>query len=161
MRNLWAPWRMKYILSKKPVGCIFCQMLKEDADRKNFILLRKEDTFAVMNPYPYSNGHIMVLPNTHVSDMEGLSSGLMASLMELVQFSISCIKKEMAPEGFNVGLNLGKVAGAGIEEHLHIHIVPRWVGDVNFMAVQDDIKVIPELVEQSYERLLPYFKRNA
>jgi ATP adenylyltransferase len=152
---------MQYILGEKPSHCIFCEMPKEERDRENLILCRRENTYVIMNRFPYNNGHLMVLPFVHVSSLEGLDADLMREMMELTQYSVDCLKKEFSPEGFNIGINLGKVAGAGIEEHLHIHIVPRWVGDVSFMAVQDDVRVIPELVLDSYDRLFPLFNSNA
>lgn len=161
MKNLWAPWRMQYILGKKPKHCIFCVMPEENNDRDNLILYRRENTYVIMNRFPYNNGHLMVLPFVHVSTLEGLDSRLMQEMMELTQYSVDCLTKAFSPEGFNIGINLGKVAGAGIEEHLHIHIVPRWVGDVSFMTVLDDVRVIPEHVLESYDRLYPVFNRNA
>jgi ATP adenylyltransferase len=161
MKNIWAPWRMKYILGEKPSHCIFCQMPQEGRDRDNLILHRRENTYVIMNRFPYNNGHLMVLPFIHVSTLEGLAPELMREMMELTQYSVDCLKKEFRPEGFNIGINLGKVAGAGIEEHLHVHIVPRWVGDVSFMSVLDDVRVIPEHVLESYDRLYPVFNSNA
>jgi ATP adenylyltransferase len=152
---------MQYILGEKPKHCIFCEMPKENKDRDNLILHRRENTYTIMNRFPYNNGHLMVLPFIHVSTLEGVAPELMREMMELTQYSVDCLKKAFSPEGFNVGINLGKVAGAGIEEHLHIHIVPRWVGDVSFMAVLDDVRVIPEHVLESYDRLYTVFNKNA
>jgi len=152
---------MDYILGKKPSHCIFCEMQQEDRDRENLILHRRENTYVIMNRYPYNNGHLMVLPYVHVSTLEGLEPELMKDMMEHTQYSVDCLREEFSPEGFNIGINLGKVAGAGIEEHLHIHIVPRWVGDISFMSVLDDIRVIPEHVLESYDRLHPVFNKNA
>lgn len=152
---------MDYILGKKPSHCIFCGMQQEDRDRENLILHRRENTYVIMNRYPYNNGHLMVLPYVHVSTLEGLEPELLKNMMEHVQYSVDCLSEEFSPEGFNIGINLGKVAGAGIEEHLHMHIVPRWVGDISFMSVLDDIRVIPEHVLESYDRLHPSFNRHA
>jgi ATP adenylyltransferase len=152
---------MQYILGEKPKHCIFCEMPKEDRDKDNLILHRRENTYVIMNLFPYNNGHLMVLPFVHVSTLEGVSPELMREMMELTQYSVDCLKKAFSPEGFNIGINLGKVAGAGIEEHLHIHIVPRWVGDVSFMTVLDDVRVIPEHVLESYDRLYPVFNKDA
>jgi ATP adenylyltransferase len=152
---------MQYILGEKPKHCIFCEMPREGRDRDNLILHRCENTYVIMNRFPYNNGHLMVLPFVHVSTLEGVSPELMREMMELTQYSADCLKKAFSPEGFNIGINLGKVAGAGIEEHLHIHIVPRWVGDVSFMTVFDDVRVIPEHVLESYDRLHPVFNKNA
>lgn len=161
MKNLWAPWRMQYILGKKPAHCIFCAMPGEDRDRDNLILYRGENTYVIMNRFPYNNGHLMALPYVHVSSLEGLEPELMKEMMELTQYSVDCVTKAFSPDGFNIGINLGKMAGAGIEEHLHIHIVPRWAGDVSFMTVLDEIRVIPEHVLDSYNRLHPVFNKNA
>lgn len=161
MKNIWAPWRMQYILGEKPSHCIFCSMPKEKRDRDNLILHRRENTYVIMNRFPYTNGHLMVLPYVHVSTLEGLTRDLLGEMLELTQYSVECINAAFRPEGFNVGINLGKVAGAGIEEHLHIHIVPRWAGDVSFMTVLDDVRVIPEHVFETYDKLYPVFNKNA
>ncbi len=161
MKNIWAPWRMQYILSEKPPGCIFCGMLKEDRDRDNLILRRSRNAFVVMNRFPYTNGHLMVLPYEHVSALEGLSPELMREMMELTRLSVGCIGRALRAEGFNVGINLGRVAGAGIEEHLHIHIVPRWAGDVSFMTILDDVRVISEHLVETYDKLHPLFNPDA
>ncbi len=161
MKNIWAPWRMQYILGKKPSHCIFCSMPKENNDRDNLILYRGENTYVIMNRFPYNNGHLMVLPYVHVSTLESLKRDLLGEMMELTQYAVDCVNASFRPEGFNIGINLGKVAGAGIEEHLHIHIVPRWAGDVSFMTVLDDVRVIPEHVLDTYDKLHPVFNRNA
>jgi len=159
MKVLWAPWRMEYILSKKPEGCIFCEMPQENRDEKNFILLRSDLAYVIMNRYPYNNGHLMVVPFRHVHDLNGLNNEELLEIMNLTRFSIQCLKKAFLPDGFNVGINLGKVAGAGIEAHLHVQIVPRWAGDASFMAVFDETRVIPEALEATYKRLKPFFDR--
>lgn len=161
MKNLWAPWRMQYILGKKPTQCIFCTMPGEGRDRDNLILYRSENTYVIMNRFPYNNGHLMVVPYVHVPDLEGLEPGLMGEMMELTRYSVECVTRAFSPDGFNIGINLGSVAGAGIEEHLHIHIVPRWAGDVSFMTVFDEIRVIPEHVLDTYDKLHPVFNRDA
>jgi len=136
-------------------------MPSENRDRDNFILHRRENTYVIMNRFPYNNGHLMVLPYVHVSDLEGLAPELMCEMMELTRYSVECVRGAFSPEGFNIGINLGKVAGAGIEEHIHIHIVPRWAGDVSFMAVLDDVRVIPEHIFDTYDKLYPVFNRDA
>ncbi len=161
MKNIWAPWRMQYILSPKPPGCIFCEMLREDSDRDNLILKRWDNTFVVMNRFPYTNGHLLVLPYTHVSSLEGLTPALIGEMMELTQYSVDCINRAFRPDGFNVGINLGKVAGAGIEEHLHIHVVPRWAGDVSFMTIQDEVRVISEHLLDTFDKLHRVFNPDA
>ncbi len=160
MKVLWAPWRMEYILSKKPEGCIFCSMPEEGDDEKNYILMRGKVSYVIMNRYPYNNGHLMVVPFRHVPDLEDLDDETMLELFKLTRFSIQCLRQAFRPDGFNVGINLGKIAGAGIEAHLHIQIVPRWAGDTSFMAVFDETRVIPEHLKDTYKRLKPFFDKD-
>lgn len=157
MKTIWAPWRMEYILSNKDAECIFCRLPDEKKDRDNLILYRSEKTYVIMNRYPYNNGHLMVVPYFHTSSFEGLGEEVMAEMMRLTKHSVDCLKRAFRPEGFNVGLNIGKVAGAGIEEHLHIHIVPRWGGDASFMTVLEEVRVIPEHILDTYDKLYPVF----
>jgi len=154
MKTMWAPWRMEYILGEKDKGCIFCQSLSEEND---LTLFKGKATMVVMNKYPYINGHLLVAPIRHLSMLEQLSKGEMGDLLETVEKSVGILKKAMKPDGFNVGLNLGKVAGAGVEEHLHLHIVPRWFGDTNALTVFADVRVIPEHLLATYNNLKPYF----
>jgi len=145
---------MKYIKADKSSNkCIFCTKLAEHKDKKNYILYRGKKAFVILNIYPYTNGHLMVVPNRHISDLTGLSTEEMTELGELVKLSIKTIKAVISPEGFNIGLNIGRAAGAGIEEHLHVHIVPRWTGDTNFMPVISDTKTIPESLEETFQKL--------
>ena len=157
---LWAPWRLEYILSKKGPGCIFCDKPKEGRDRENLILYRSGRGFVMMNLYPYNNGHLLVVPRRHVYSINDLADEELLDLMKMVQHSLACLREVFLPEGFNVGFNIGKVAGAGIEEHLHFHIIPRWVGDTHFMAILSEVRVIPEHVLSSYDRLFPVFNRR-
>ncbi len=159
MDVLWAPWRMEYIQSPERRGntCLFCDKLKSTADRDNLVLYRSIHSFVIMNPYPYNNGHIMVLPNRHVPDLHGLEDVVLLDIMKVTQHSIDSLKRVFMPEGFNIGMNLGKVAGAGLGEHVHNHIVPRWTGDASFMAVLGEVRVIPEHLRATYERLYPVF----
>lgn len=158
MKQIWAPWRMEYILSEKEEGCIFCNKPKEDQDKKNYILHRGRTSFVMMNLYPYISGHLMIAPYRHTPDTTALSQDELTELMAITNKSIEVLKKAISPEGFNVGMNLGKVAGAGIEEHVHIHVVPRWAADTNFMPVFTDTRVIPEGLDETYEKLAPLFK---
>ncbi|HXX81274.1 MAG TPA: HIT domain-containing protein [Thermodesulfovibrionales bacterium] len=151
---------MQYILSKKGPGCIFCEEPKENKDRDNLILSRSTLGFIIMNLFPYNNGHLMVVPYRHVYSITALSGDELIDLMKMVQQSVNCLKEAFRPEGFNIGLNIGKVAGAGIEEHLHFHIIPRWVGDTHFMAVLGEVRVIPEHVLDTYDKLFPLFNRE-
>lgn len=153
MKIIWAPWRIKYILGKKE-GCIFCDKIKENKDRDNYILLRGENAFVILNTFPYSNGHLMVAPYKHVPDLDGLEESELAELMRLVKTCTQILKKTLNPEGFNIGANLGKVAGAGVEGHIHIHIVPRWEGDTSFISTVGDTKIIPESLDDTYRKLL-------
>ena len=156
MKTMWAPWRMEYILGEKDKGCIFCIAL---SDQDNLTLYKGEVTMVVMNKYPYINGHLLVAPTRHLSSLEQLQKNEMADLLETVEKSVGILKKVMNPDGFNVGLNLGKVAGAGVEEHLHFHIVPRWFGDTNALTVFADVRVIPEHLQATFRNLKPYFDK--
>lgn len=158
MRQLWAPWRIDYIKGEKPAGCILCDKPKEKKDRANLILHRGKHGFVMMNLYPYNNGHLMVVPYEHVNTLETLSDEVLKNLMQMTKKSLAAMRKSFRPEGANVGLNLGKAAGAGIEDHLHFHILPRWVGDTNFMTSIAEIRVIPEDLEETYKQLKPHFK---
>ena len=161
MKSLWAPWRFPYLKGKKPVRCIFCgaQVGNRAGDRRRHILHRNRSTFILMNAYPYSNGHLMVAPYRHIADLGALTSTELGELMASTDLAISALKSVYGPDGFNVGINLGKAAGAGIEAHLHVHIVPRWNGDTNFMSTVADARVIPEGLDHAYTKLLPAFKR--
>ncbi|MBU0768286.1 MAG: HIT domain-containing protein [Proteobacteria bacterium] len=154
MKTMWAPWRMEYILGEKEKGCVFCRAL---SDQDNLTLYKGKVTMVVMNKYPYINGHLLVAPTRHLSLLEQLSKNEMGDLLETVEKSVGILKKVMNPDGFNVGLNLGKVAGAGVEEHLHFHIVPRWFGDTNALTVFADVRVIPEHLQATCRNLKPYF----
>jgi ATP adenylyltransferase len=151
---------MSYILSEKPSECIFCENPKKGDDRANLILYRAKNTFVVMNLYPYNNGHVMVVPFIHRSSFDGLPDAVVCEMMQTSRYSVDCIGKAFRPEGFNIGLNIGRVAGAGIEEHLHIHIVPRWAGDMSFMTILDEVRVIPEHLSDTYDKLYPVFNRK-
>jgi ATP adenylyltransferase len=150
---LWAPWRMEYILGEKESGCIFCTRINQDSDKENLILSRGKNNFVIMNKYPYNNGHLMVVPNRHTSEFDSLSDPEKLEMMNLVSKSMNVLKKTVNPDGFNVGLNIGKIAGAGIDDHLHFHIVPRWVADTNFMPVVGQTKIISEDLGETWERL--------
>jgi ATP adenylyltransferase len=154
METMWAPWRIEYILGDKEAGCIFCKALDEQDD---LTLYKGKTTMVVMNKYPYNNGHLLVSPNRHISGLDQLGREEMGDLLMMVEKSIAIVKKVMKPDGFNVGLNLGKVAGAGVEEHLHFHIVPRWFGDVNALSVFADVRVIPEHLKSTFNNLKPHF----
>ncbi|HEY2435740.1 MAG TPA: HIT domain-containing protein [Solirubrobacteraceae bacterium] len=147
-RPLWAPWRIEYIKAPKGEGCVFC-----DPDPAH-VIERGKRCFTILNTYPYAPGHVMVAPFRHVGTLDALSSEEMLELMQLARRAVAAQKIAMTPDGFNVGLNLGKVAGAGIADHLHLHVVPRWEGDTNFMPVITDTRVIGQALEASREALL-------
>ncbi len=153
MKQLWAPWRIQYIRSPKHDGCIFCDFPKENRDRERLILYRGKHSFIIMNNYPYNPGHIMIAPYRHVGKWEDLNDEELLEIMKLSQLAVKAIKRVMNPDGFNMGVNLGRVAGAGIDDHVHLHIVPRWNGDTNFMPVVADTKVIPESLQEAYDGL--------
>ncbi len=154
-KPLWAPWRMEYILSKKPKECIFCEFpaAPEADDRKNLVVHRSAHAFTCLNRYPYNSGHVMVIPRAHVDDLAALSPEEYADLGEELRRVIAVLEATYAPEGMNVGMNLGRAGGAGIDEHLHWHVVPRWVGDNNFMPVLADQRVVVEALDAAWDRL--------
>ncbi|MCI0515033.1 HIT domain-containing protein [candidate division KSB1 bacterium] len=154
MQRLWAPWRIEYIKSEpRSNTCIFCSKPTENNDQKNFIVHRGASCFIILNFYPYNNGHLMVVPYRHLSEFGQLNPAERIEIMNLLDQSLQILKTDMAPHGFNIGVNLGKVAGAGIADHLHFHIVPRWNGDHNFMPVCGHTKVISEGIAETCERL--------
>ena len=159
MKQIWAPWRMEYINKDKSDECIFCSLPKAGDDKKNFILFTGSYCFIIMNIYPYNTGHLMVVPCRHCACITDLDTDESMELNELTKRSIQILRNVNTPDGFNVGFNLGKSAGAGYDEHIHNHIVPRWTGDTNFMPVLADIKIHPESLQQSYEKLVPHFKK--
>jgi ATP adenylyltransferase len=146
---------MKFIKSKKLAGshskhCIFCQKLSSKKDAKNLVLYRGKTGFIVLNLYPYANGHMMAVPKRHVPDFSKLTNEEMLELIKLVRLGVETLKKAFKPDGFNIGVNLGKVAGAGVTGHLHVHIVPRWLGDTNFMPAFAEVRLIPQTLKQTY-----------
>lgn len=157
MDRLWAPWRMEYILDEKPCGCVFCLGRDGDDDRKRLVLHRTPHSLVMMNRYPYVNGHLMAAPYRHTGSLHDLPPEELLDLMESVRHCQSILDNEMHPGGYNIGLNLGSAAGAGIADHLHVHVVPRWQGDTNFMTVVGDVRVLPEALDAQYVRLQALF----
>jgi ATP adenylyltransferase len=153
MRKLWAPWRVEYLKIEQPTGCIFCQKSEEKRDPQNFILFRGKMNFVILNIYPYNTGHLMVAPFRHLASLDDLTDKELFEHFDLVRKSARAIKEAYKPEGFNIGINMGRVAGAGVEGHVHTHIVPRWKGDTNFMPVLSDTKVLPEALAATYAQL--------
>jgi len=152
---LWTPWRMQYITGEKPAGCVLCQIPAERDDAANLLLHRGRSAYVVLNRYPYNTGHLMIVPYVHAARPGELPDGTLLELMHLLAASIGAIQAAMRPEGFNVGMNLGRVAGAAIADHLHLHLVPRWAGDANFMTVIGEVRVLPEELPTTYARLRP------
>lgn len=162
MDRIWAPWRMEYIKSldqTEDQGCIFCW--KPEAppaeDQANLIVARRKHCFLIMNLYPYNNSHLMVVPYRHLCDFTLLDQAELLDCQLAVQDAIHVMRESMHPQGFNVGINVGKAAGAGIDQHLHWHVIPRWVGDTNFFPVMSGIKVISESIEDSWQRMVDGF----
>lgn len=153
MEQLWAPWRMELIRQPAQPGCFFCQYIQQNQDEKNLILERSQHCFVIMNRFPYSNGHLMVVPYQHTGDLAKLNPETRAALMEYTSRWQAILAQAVKAQGFNIGINLGKVAGAGVDEHLHIHIVPRWLGDTNFMPIFSDVKIINQSLEELYQIL--------
>jgi ATP adenylyltransferase len=154
VKRLWAPWRMAWIgAAKAPAGCIFCEALSTDDDRGRCVLVRSAHAFLLLNAFPYTSGHLMAAVNRHVGVVTDARVDELANAMALVQRAIVALGAEYRPDGYNIGLNQGRAAGAGIEDHLHIHVVPRWNGDSNFMTVVGEARVLPETLGRTWERL--------
>jgi ATP adenylyltransferase len=162
MEQLWSPWRLAYVTGDKtdPAGCIFCNAL-ERADAESLIVFRGRTCYVILNLYPYNNGHLLIVPNRHVGSLAGTAADEREELMGLTRLSEIALAESYAPHGFNVGINLGRPAGAGVLDHLHIHVVPRWNGDTNFMPVIGQVRVLPEELPVTAEKLRPVFQRLA
>lgn len=153
MKYVWAPWRIQYILEEKPEGCILCDKPKEKRDAPNYILYRGEKNFIMLNSYPYNPGHLLVVPYRHTGDLEELTDEERNEHFELVSRSVRVLKEAFQPGGFNIGANIGKAAGAGIDDHFHSHIVPRWPGDTNYIPVLADVRIVPQALADTYKAL--------
>jgi ATP adenylyltransferase len=162
-KPLWAPWRIEYIRSEKPKGCIFCEFpaAPEADDRKNLVVHRSARTFTCLNRYPYNSGHLMVIPKLHVAELGALPPDVHAELGDELRRAVAVVQAVYRPEGMNVGMNLGRAAGAGIADHLHWHVVPRWVGDNNFMPVLADQRVVVEALDEAWTSLRAGFAAGA
>jgi ATP adenylyltransferase len=161
MQPLWAPWRMEYILEAKDQSldeCIFCTLPRAQADRENLILWRGRRAFVILNKFPYNPGHLMVVPYTHTAELDDLVPDELTDLMLSLRRAVGCLRRAMNPDGYNIGINLGRMAGAGIPGHVHYHVVPRWDGDQNFMPVIAETKVIPQHLLRTYDQLAPVFQ---
>jgi ATP adenylyltransferase len=160
-RPLWAPWRIDYIRSERSEdGCVFCRAAAADSDRDRLVIARAKSCFVIMNRFPYTSGHLMVCPYRHVDDLNALSLDELTEMMACTQKSLAVLRECMSPQGFNVGFNLGSAAGAGIADHMHLHIVPRWSGDTNFMPVLAHTRVMPESLDQTWELLTARWKEQ-
>lgn len=157
MKQLWAPWRMEYIQQEKVAGCMLCEKPRQDSDVANYILYRGEKNYIIMNAYPYTPAHLLVAPYRHLASLEELTAAELHEHFDIVSRSIKVLRQLCRPDGFNLGGNIGKAAGAGIEGHIHTHIVPRWQGDTNFMTVIADGRVLPEALAATYQKLKGQF----
>lgn len=164
IQRLFSPWRSEYIESfqnPKDEGCIFCNSLMEDVEDENSLLVYKgKEVFILMNRYPYNNGHLLIIPNRHIAKISEMSDSERLETFYLIEKAVEALEKTMSAHGHNVGTNLGRIAGAGIDDHIHFHVVPRWTGDTNFMPVLSDVKLISEDMKKTKLRLSKYFKEN-
>lgn len=154
---MFAPWRMEYLLGGKTEGCVFC---KCSIRCDEFIVFEGKTCFVMLNRFPYVNGHLMIIPQRHLGDIEELTPEERIEMFNLLDASVKVLKEAMQPQGFNVGMNLGKAAGAGIEEHVHLHVMPRWEGDTNFISVVGNVRIIPEDLSTTTAKLAPLFKKH-
>jgi ATP adenylyltransferase len=159
---MWSPWRMSYVSAEKDHGfegpsCVFCSLPAQDDDARTYILYRGARAFVIMNLYPYNNGHLMVVPYAHVDTIATLDGETLTEMMGLAQRSQAVLTQAMRPQGFNLGMNQGRAAGAGIADHVHMHLLPRWIGDTNFMPALGDVRVMPQHLDETYQLLRPGF----
>lgn len=162
MKQLWAPWRMAYLKGehKKVAGCLFCEKPGHD-DAEEQILYRGEYVYVTLNRFPYTNGHLLIVPYCHTGLLEALDDAISLELMRLIRHSLGILRQVYQPDGFNIGVNEGAAAGAGVAEHVHVHIVPRWAGDANYMTVIAETRIIPQTLEETYALFHPCFERLA
>lgn len=151
--RLWAPWRFKYIEQKQSSGCFFVELPQQENDRENGIVFRGATAFVILNRYPYTNGHLMIAPYKHTAEMSDLNDEELLEIQKLLAASVRWIRAAYGAEGFNIGVNLGHAGGAGVPSHIHWHVVPRWVGDTNFMTTVGDVRVLPQTIEESFDKL--------
>src|SRR5207249_3928240 len=162
MERLWSPWRLAYVTGTgSSDGCIFCEACASTRPPDDLVLIRGELAFVILNLYPYNNGHLMVVPNRHVPNLASLTAEEQAEVMRLTRHSEIALNEAYSPHGLNVGINLGRPAGAGVADHLHVHLVPRWNGDTNFMTVVGNVRVVPEALDATKAKLVPIFQRLA
>jgi ATP adenylyltransferase len=160
LEHLWSPWRMSYIQnSHKPEGCIFCTLPALADGPENLVVFRGQRVYAILNRYPYTSGHLMIVPFAHQPSLDGLDAETRAEIMEVTTQGVDALRSEYKPQGFNLGINLGEASGAGVAEHVHLHIVPRWAGDTNFMSTVGSTRVLPEALEVTFWRIQKAWKR--
>ena len=161
MKTLWTPWRMEHVTGKaaRLDGCLFEPPGREPFSKQHLLLYRDPRVLVILNRFPYANGHLLIAPQRHVPDIVDLTVEENTALMQIIQASVKILRKHYRPDGFNIGLNIGEVAGAGLADHLHFHVVPRWNGDHNFMTVLAEVRTIPEHIEQTFDLLLPEFQK--
>ena len=157
MKQLWAPWRMTYIDGPKEAGCIFCDKVRGEDLRSSLVLAQTPHSLVMLNKYPYNNGHLLLAPKRHTNELSSLLADEYWDLCRAIKVAVDNLSRALKPGGFNLGMNLGRCAGAGVEDHLHWHVVPRWEGDTNFMPVTGEVRVIPQHLTESYDRLSPFF----
>jgi ATP adenylyltransferase len=158
MEHIWSPWRYKYIANAdRETGCVFCRVL-EGRDDHNYVVHRAQLNFVILNLFPYTSGHLMIVPYEHTASLAGLSAEVTTEMMELAKLSERALEAEYHPDGFNIGMNLGRSAGAGVADHLHLHVVPRWAGDANFVSIVGETRVLPEDLPTTYQKLKKYFE---
>jgi len=155
VHHLWAPWRMTYVTGSKPDGCVFCSKVDDTRDADNYVLYRGQHNFVILNVYPYNSGHLMVVPYKHVACMTELDEESLQEMFLMAQVCVGVMKQHLHAEGVNLGMNIGQAAGAGIEQHLHLHLVPRWSGDTNYMTTVAGTRVVPQDLMATYKDMLP------
>ena len=161
MDRLWTPWRFDYIskIDQSAQGCVFCDILADSRDRENLVLCRSRTLFVILNLFPYTSGHLLLVANRHISRLSEAGAEELRDFLDLAQTCERALNQEYKPDGFNMGFNIGRAAGAGVEHHLHMHVLPRWTGDANFLSVVSETRVLPEQLARTYARLFPYFNR--
>ena len=158
MEHIWSPWRYKYITSaEREPGCVFCRAISDNDDPGRLVLHRARLNFVILNLFPYTSGHLMIVPYEHAASLAETSSETTSEMMELAKRAQRALEAEYAPDGFNIGMNLGRSAGAGVADHLHLHVVPRWAGDANFVSIVGETRVLPEDLPVTYEKLKKHF----
>jgi ATP adenylyltransferase len=161
MKRLWAPWRMKFVQSQDPVlDCVFCKVQAQKDDANNLLVFRGQSAFVILNRYPYTTGHLLVVANLHRPSLEDLDAPTRAEMIELATHGIRILRKVYRAHAFNMGANIGEAAGAGIADHVHLHVVPRWIGDTNFMSALAETRVLPEELDETFHRIQTAWEKN-